>query len=333
MSIALFRKPGTRVTQLEELNPDFGDLCVQEIPSLDFAVQYYQVAIFRPLVLNIQHTRHLPILRIMMKSDMMIEDVRGAQKELRESQVVIISYEFERVHLQSPGFYSWIDIHLSPEIIANEILPLFTSGPRPQFCSYSSPSISEPQRANPELLQSLHCMLFCTYSDELRAYYCNLRVKDILVQYFVVEQERAQKRDQGRARGIAQDMEQDIAQDVEQEILPPSRAEVDAINIAERIITTDLSKHFFIPQLARKVNMNECRFKTVFKELYGTGPFEYRQRKRLEWGRHLLDEEGMSVKAVAIEIGYRTSSFVNIFREHYGYTPGLFQKSRKRRGG
>jgi AraC-like DNA-binding protein len=309
MAVTLFRKSRTITTDIAHLPAEVGDVCLQEIPSVDFVIHYYQAAIFRPVVFKSRYQSNHPVLRIMLKSDMIMEDGLGEFNELRESQVSLMTEENESIHLKTLGFYSWIDIHCPMHVVA-EILPMFHLNDHHELrfeCNVNR----VPRRANPELLQAVHCMLYCSYSDELRAYYCNLRAKDILLQYFVIEQESEQN--------------------VGDEMLPPSRAEVDSVNIAERMISAELSKHFFIPQLARKVNMNECRFKTVFKELYGTGPFEYRQRKRLEWGRHLLDEQGMSVKAVAMEIGYRTSSFVNIFREHYGYTPGLFQKSRRKK--
>jgi AraC-like DNA-binding protein len=70
-----------------------------------------------------------------------------------------------------------------------------------------------------------------------------------------------------------------------------------------------------IPDLAKKVLLNEFRFKQLFKRIFGTGPYEYLIKKRLEKRKALL-ESGLSVKETAAHVGYRPSDFTTAFRRY-----------------
>jgi AraC-like DNA-binding protein len=103
--------------------------------------------------------------------------------------------------------------------------------------------------------------------------------------------------------------------------------ETQAAYAAEKIISSDLRKHFRIPELSRKVHLNEFRFKIVFKKIFCKGAYEYLQEKRMHKAKELL-ESGESVKVVASETGYRITHFITAFREHFGFTPGSIKRNK-----
>src|SRR5260221_11797422 len=100
---------------------------------------------------------------------------------------------------------------------------------------------------------------------------------------------------------------------------------MDAVYLAENIINSDITKHNHIPELSKKVLLNEFRFKSVFKKIFGMGPYEYLIRQRMKKAKELL-QAGYSVKKIAAKTGYRLRNLITAFRQYYNYTPGSIQR-------
>ncbi|MBI3138036.1 MAG: helix-turn-helix transcriptional regulator [Sphingobacteriales bacterium] len=104
-----------------------------------------------------------------------------------------------------------------------------------------------------------------------------------------------------------------------------SGREIEAILKAGEIIREDLGTHYTIPELSKKVGLNEFALKKLFKAVLGIPPYEYLMQKRMQQAKQWLIE-GRSVKEVAAELGYRPSDFIQMFRKYFGYTPGSLKK-------
>lgn len=104
-----------------------------------------------------------------------------------------------------------------------------------------------------------------------------------------------------------------------------TKHELEQIYKAERIITSDISAHIIIPELAKKVGMNDFRFKAVFKMIFDMGPYEYLREKRLQKAIQLLDN-GELVKVAAIETGWRVEDLIYAYKSRFGTTPGRRKK-------
>jgi AraC-like DNA-binding protein len=74
--------------------------------------------------------------------------------------------------------------------------------------------------------------------------------------------------------------------------------------------------------LARQLDVTENRLVRAFKTTYGTTPFGYANRARIERGRAMLLEGCKSLIDIALACGYEHhSSFTTAYRRTYGETP------------
>jgi AraC-like DNA-binding protein len=96
--------------------------------------------------------------------------------------------------------------------------------------------------------------------------------------------------------------------------------------IADRL-RTETAKKFPIHQLAREMQMNEMKLKTVFKAVYGKGIHSYQLDARMHEAHKLLELGELTTKAIAGKVGYElTTSFITKFREYFGYPPSQVSK-------
>jgi AraC-like DNA-binding protein len=102
----------------------------------------------------------------------------------------------------------------------------------------------------------------------------------------------------------------------------PLAHEKAAIVLAQRLIVADISVHYTIQQLAKKVNLNESRLKFVFKHEYKSSIYQYLLKVRMEKGKELLEAGNHQMKDIATLTGYRyLTSFITTFHKYHGYTP------------
>lgn len=96
------------------------------------------------------------------------------------------------------------------------------------------------------------------------------------------------------------------------------------------IITSDLSMHYSIPDLAEMVWVNRSKLQRLFMMAYGKGPYEYLSDLRLEKAQDLL-LAGVSLKQISVKIGFSgelsEANFIRFFKKKTGFTPGSWKKS------
>ncbi len=91
---------------------------------------------------------------------------------------------------------------------------------------------------------------------------------------------------------------------------------------AREILLQHIGNPITIKELSRKVAMNECYVKQGFRELFGTTIFDFFQQQRMEHGKYLLYEKGLSVTDVSEALGYSSiSHFSAAFKKHTGLKP------------
>lgn len=75
-------------------------------------------------------------------------------------------------------------------------------------------------------------------------------------------------------------------------------------------------------ELAKQLNTNTFYLKRDFNNFFGTSPYAYLKKYRLNLARKLLSESAMSVTEVANAVGYESlGSFSNAFYEEFGLRP------------
>ena len=151
-----------------------------------------------------------------------------------------------------------------------------------------------------EIVQNI---LHCPFEENLRRFYLENKIKEFLFLMLV------QASDKDR-------LEENI-----------SIREKDAVHHARSIILDDIEKHMTIPDISKKVGLNEFKLKMVFRQVFGSGVFETLLKARMQKARSLLLETDKPIKEVAALIGYeRLTSFITAFRKHFGYTPASLRR-------
>ncbi|RZK61789.1 MAG: AraC family transcriptional regulator, partial [Hymenobacter sp.] len=79
-----------------------------------------------------------------------------------------------------------------------------------------------------------------------------------------------------------------------------------------------------LPALAQAAGLSETKLKQLFRQVFGTSPYDYYQRARLEEAKRLLQHHSVS------EVGYRLgftnlSHFARLFEKQHGLTPKKYQ--------
>lgn len=81
--------------------------------------------------------------------------------------------------------------------------------------------------------------------------------------------------------------------------------------------------------LARHAGLSETKLKQLFRQVFGTSPYNYFQLARLEEAKRLLAQ--LSVSEVGYRLGFTNlSHFARLFEKHHGLTPKKYQASRRR---
>jgi AraC family transcriptional regulator, transcriptional activator of the genes for pyochelin and ferripyochelin receptors len=94
------------------------------------------------------------------------------------------------------------------------------------------------------------------------------------------------------------------------------------IKAAKELLLSHYKNPPTIPELARAVQLNESQLKTGFKEIYGSGPYQFTMSHKLEIAKQLLLSGDFRVQEAAFEIGYsNTSHFIEAFKRQFGLTP------------
>ena len=102
---------------------------------------------------------------------------------------------------------------------------------------------------------------------------------------------------------------------------------------AKQIMETDLSHHYSVPLLARKVGFNSSSLQVCFKQQYGKTIFEFGQDLRLEHGKKLLLETNQTIQEIAEACGYpEQANFSTAFKNKFGVAPGRWRKGETENG-
>ena len=106
--------------------------------------------------------------------------------------------------------------------------------------------------------------------------------------------------------------------------IPPK--DRDRLYAARDILLKDLSDPPTIAALARRVGLNECKLKQMFKGGFQTTIYGFVQKERMRRAKTLL-EEGMTVSQTASALGYvNFSHFAAAFQKHYGVLPSALKR-------
>jgi len=283
----------------------FGSVCMQEFVGDQYSIGYNVFDIFQRFILKTKKQESGLHAQVILKGLVQQQINASSAWALTRNQFSLIqgpslnmisTYDQPTSHISFDTFFSMK--------LVNELLPLFPSlVPVLNKESFASSRllIQPILWANAEVLLLIQSILNCKYQNGLRLHFFNHYIRDLLVNFFIQwsSYDPAAKQ--------------------------PSEKEILAIHEAERIISSDISKHITVEELAKRVHMNEFRFKIVFNQIFDTGPYDYLIRLRMKKGIELL-ESGFLVKEAAAQTGYRSSDFSMAFIQYYGFGPSLVKK-------
>ena len=77
-----------------------------------------------------------------------------------------------------------------------------------------------------------------------------------------------------------------------------------------------------INELASIANMSKTKFKTAFKQLFGSAPLQYRNKIRMEFAREELVANRKTPTEISHELGYsHPSNFTTSYKKYFGELP------------
>lgn len=99
--------------------------------------------------------------------------------------------------------------------------------------------------------------------------------------------------------------------------------DIQTIREIEQLMVQDFSKKPpSINDLSRRAAMSATKFKNLFKAVYGTPVYEYYQQRRMQMAAELLSSTNLSIKEVAIKVGYyNISNFTTAFKKLFKKMP------------
>lgn len=105
-----------------------------------------------------------------------------------------------------------------------------------------------------------------------------------------------------------------------------SKDERERLHAAKNLLLRDLIDVPTLGAIAQQVGLSEYRLKQGFHHLFGTTPFSYWQRHRLQLAQILLRESHLSIAGVATRVGYcNPEAFSTAFRRQFGISPKAYQ--------
>lgn len=284
---------------------DFATICIQEYLTTEYRIRYSYIHAKEHFQYQVNGVTEGLDSLLLLKGNMLHEFSPNKKIEMYENQWWLLKSPFQ-VITNTPGLKTVVQkfsIWFSEAFVQNliSIFPVVE-----EYISQDDTGIQFPNTpgwSDPETLHFIQSILKCPYEGEWRRDYFDSRVKDLLFKFFVK------------------------ISDQQTEVFHVSREDIQHVISVAGKIRSDIKKHFRIPDLAKMACMNEYKFKKLFKQIYGLGPYDYLRQERLKRAIELLDE-GRMVKYAAIETGWRSADLVVAYREKYGTTPSKKGRSK-----
>ncbi|WP_422743413.1 helix-turn-helix transcriptional regulator [Mycobacterium sp. WMMD1722] len=106
-----------------------------------------------------------------------------------------------------------------------------------------------------------------------------------------------------------------------------TRLPASALKLVTDYMKGHLHDQVALADLARAAHLSKYHFLRAFKATVGVTPHRYLTDLRMDRAAELLSTRRHTVSAVASMCGYASAGrFTAVFREHYGVTPGEFQR-------
>ncbi|MEO1399971.1 MAG: AraC family transcriptional regulator [Cyanobacteria bacterium J06635_1] len=163
-------------------------------------------------------------------------------------------------------------------------------------------------RMTPHLRQLVQTILNCPYRGLMQQLYLESKALELLTAQFAAWTDR-------QSEAVAVSL---------------SNGDINQLHQARDILTQRAKQPPSLIELARLVGLNDRKLNQGFRHLFGTTVFGYLQEYRLQQARELLQDNHLTVSAVAATVGYRNpEAFSTAFRRKFSVSPKSYQLSRR----
>ncbi|MEA5598158.1 AraC family transcriptional regulator [Rivularia sp. UHCC 0363] len=201
-----------------------------------------------------------------------------------------------------------VDIHIEPSILGiylrdhNQKTPSelnqLLEGKDDQFYFH-------PGKTTPQMQVCLHQILNCPYHGATRQIYLESKTLELI------------------AMRLQEVFSEDESQHSVSKVIRAN--DIERIYHAKEILRCNFENPPSLPELARKVGLNQRKLKQGFRACFGTTAFGYLHDYRMEQARLLLTDTQMGVTQVAYGVGYASlPSFSAAFRKKFGICPRTY---------
>lgn len=282
---------------------NYGKLILQEVESNDFSIHYNIYHIRTRFLLHVD--RNIPTLKIQMalKNDILYHLNGIGDIYLKEGQFNIIYLPsvdgtalFERA-----GEYRILKVYFTVETLREyaATFPYLNEFLQQVDESFPALLLKENGWINSEISYIVNQLLQCTYDEAVRRLYYDSLVKELLL-LLLLQKNRDSINGQRYMESIYE---------------------------ARSLIVKNTSRHFSINEVAQQVGLNEVKLKSGFKQVFGTGIFQFMLQAKMQKAWTLILETNKPIKEIARLTGYTSmQNFVTAFKKYFNATPGSLRK-------
>lgn len=104
------------------------------------------------------------------------------------------------------------------------------------------------------------------------------------------------------------------------------RKDISTFHEVRQFIERNFTKDILVGSLCKEFGLNRTKLQEGFNQLFGFSVHAFVSKARMDKAREMLSNTDDSVKAIAIECGYRSaSSFTRIFSTHNKLSPKQYR--------
>jgi AraC-like DNA-binding protein len=303
--VTAMRIPGSTAWSAEG---EHGTILFEELHTGPFTLRFTFFKLFKKMTLHCRMQNPFVGTRVALKNNWRFILGDAGEMKLHENQFSLyhLNGRGEKIVFEKDKEYRSFDAFCSADKIDSlvSIFPGLAEFAQKAKANDSAFLARKAHWSAPETMDIIREIRDCPYEGSMREYYLEHRLEELLFLLLM------------------------LAFKKEPEEQTPSDQEIAAAHAAEKMIMADITQHYSIPAIAKKVHLNEFRLKYVFKHIFKTGIFEYLLQARMQEAKRLLTNTNKPIKEIASLTGYqRLTSFITAFRKHFGYTPGSVRRS------
>lgn len=112
--------------------------------------------------------------------------------------------------------------------------------------------------------------------------------------------------------------------------LKVSTRDVSRLHEARDLLLDHFSRPPSIPDLARRIGINQTKLKAGFKAVFGLTIYDFIQKCRMERASELVSNSQLSIAEVAYAVGFDyPANFTHAYKRYYGYLPRQVRRSQE----